>query len=172
MYGCFKQKPILNVSTIFIFSKGQLLLGKNYQKQSLNQFNNMPIKIPVINATDDLTKLGRKQNFLNWNQFHNSEVLPFLFPLGRSPSAVRGHRPQSYFAMLHVQHHRWNNRRCIWSSFTRLGHVSPICHRAKVISAPPGSLQSIVNAQLLSWAFFLLISLWQKLTFPSGIEGH
>ena len=88
--GCFKKKAIFKVSTIFVFSKGQLLLGKNYQKQSLEQLNNIPIKVSVINAIDNLIQPGRKWNLLNWNQFTVLRFFPtfphrYLPPLSQQP---------------------------------------------------------------------------------------
>lgn len=95
--------------------------------------------------------------FAELEPIHNSEVLTdissVLPPSSLGAARPHGHRSQSYFATPHIQHHRRNNWGCVWPSFARSGHVYPICHRAKVISAPHGRLQSIINAQLLSWAF-------------------
>lgn len=95
--------------------------------------------------------------FAELEPIHSSEVLPDISSVLPSsslgPARTHAHRPQSSFAMLHIQHHRQNNQGCMWPSFARLGHVYTICHRSKAISAPHGRLQSIVNAQLLSSAF-------------------
>lgn len=131
LYTCFKQKLILNVSTVFIFSEEQPSLGKNYQKQPFKQLNNTPINISVINATDNLTKSGRKQNLLNCNQFLNSRLLPSVSwvlpfcPARQLTFRCASSLPSELLCSAAIPHHHWNNWGCMLPIFLHTWATSP-----------------------------------------------